>query len=76
VFAPQNCAIRIRALDRIGVASEAIEEGEWLDSARLSEINTEISLLGIVSADIVLTGGGPSSSWTPFHFSLENVVEA
>ncbi|CAM1360285.1 Aromatic ring-opening dioxygenase LigA [Tenacibaculum sediminilitoris] len=52
----------------IGTASE-IEEGEFLNSAIISQINTEINLLGINSADIVMTGGGSE----PFKFSLENV---
>lgn len=60
----------------IGVASRVTHEGETLISDRLSEINTELSLLGIASADIVLTGGGPGSASTPFRFSLENVVLA
>lgn len=59
----------------IGVVSQ-VELGEVLNSARLSEINTELSLEGITSADIVLTGGGPGSASTPFRFSLENVVSA
>jgi hypothetical protein len=42
----------------------------------MSQINTEISLLGISSADIVMTGGGPGSSSTPFTFSLQNVQMA
>ena len=43
-------------------------------SAVVSNINTEISLLGIASADIVMTGGGPGANSTPFAFSLQNVV--
>lgn len=56
----------------IGVVSN-IEEGEVMNSAILSDINTEISLLGITSADIVMTGGGPGSTSTPFEFYLENI---
>lgn len=56
----------------IGVASQ-IEEGVVMNSAILSAINTEISLLGIAKADIVMTGGGPGSDSTPFTFVLENV---
>jgi hypothetical protein len=59
----------------IGVVSE-IEEGQVMNSAIISSINTEISLLGLVSADIVMTGGGPGPSSTPFQFNLENVVMA
>jgi hypothetical protein len=56
----------------IGVASQ-IQEGDILDSAIISQINTEIDLLGISSADIIMTGGGGGPSATPFKFHLENV---
>lgn len=59
----------------IGVASQ-VEEGQILNSAIISNINTEISLMGIAEADIVMTGGGPGSSSTPYRFTLENVVYA
>ncbi|MGV3598122.1 MAG: hypothetical protein ACO1PI_09655 [Bacteroidota bacterium] len=59
----------------IGVVSE-VEQGEVMNSAILNTVNTELSLLGIASADIVMTGGGPGRSATPFVFSLENVVMA
>ena len=59
----------------IGVASQ-VEEGDVMNSAIISNINTEISLLGIVSADIVMTGGGTGPNATPFVFTLENVVMA
>ena len=57
----------------IGVASQ-IEEGQVMNSAIISEINTEISLLGIASADIVMTGGGAGPDSQPFTFTLQNVV--
>ncbi|MDX8553780.1 hypothetical protein MK851_09125 [Tenacibaculum sp. 1B UA] len=53
----------------IGVASQ-IEEGSFISSAVISEINTKITILGIASADIVMTGG----SSEPFNFSLENIT--
>nr|WP_294862294.1 hypothetical protein [uncultured Fluviicola sp.] len=56
----------------IGVVSQ-IEEGDVMSSAIISQINTEINLLGITSADIVMTGGGPGSSSTAFSFTLENI---
>lgn len=59
----------------IGVVSE-MEQGQVMNSAILNTVNTELSLLGIASADIVMTGGGPGSSATPFMFALENVVMA
>lgn len=59
----------------IGVVSE-IDEGQVMNSAIISNINTELSLLGIASADIVMTGGGPGASSQPFQFTLQNVVMA
>ncbi|HEX4304152.1 MAG TPA: hypothetical protein VHZ78_15250 [Rhizomicrobium sp.] len=59
----------------IGVTSEA-DEGRAMHSAVMSSINTELSLLGIASADIVMTGGGPGPDSTPFQFTLANIVFA
>lgn len=59
----------------IGVASQ-VEQGKLMNSAVMSDINTEISLLGLKSADIVMTGGGPGRLSLPFAFKLENVVMA
>ncbi|KAF0249392.1 MAG: hypothetical protein FD167_1216 [bacterium] len=56
----------------IGVAAE-IEEGQVMNSAILSLINTEINLLGVASADIVMTGGGAGSTSKPYTFKLMNV---
>jgi len=57
----------------IGVVSQ-VEEGQVMNSAILSDINTEIGLLSVASADIVMTGGGTGPNATPFTFSLENIV--
>lgn len=59
----------------IGVASQ-IEEGQIMDSAILSSMNTELSLLGLMSADILMTGGGPGPNSTPFRFSMTNMKYA
>lgn len=56
----------------IGVVSQ-LEEGDVMNSAIISQVNTEINLFGITSADIVMTGGGSGSSATPFNFTLENI---
>jgi hypothetical protein len=42
----------------------------------LSTVKTELSLLGLASADIVMSGGGGDATSTPFRFSLQNVVMA
>lgn len=57
----------------IGVVSQ-VEEGDVLDAAIISNINTQLTLTGIASADIVMTGGGPGKSSQPFSFALENVM--
>lgn len=57
----------------IAVASQ-IQQGDVIDSAVLSSINTEISLLGISSADIIMSGGGSGTNAVPYSFSLQNVI--
>lgn len=57
----------------INVASE-IEEGTLLNSAVISQENTEISLVGIESADIIMTGGGSGDKAEPYQFELANIV--
>lgn len=59
----------------IGAASQ-VEQGKILDSAAVENVNTELPLLGIASADIVMTGGGPGINSMPFAFTLQNVVHA
>jgi hypothetical protein len=56
----------------IGVVSQ-IEEGDVMNSAIISQINSEINLFGIASADIVMMGGGPGAGSTAFNFTLENI---
>lgn len=73
-LAPQQmAAFRFKPTIWIGVVSQ-LREGDVMNSAILSSINTEISLMGLASADIVMTGGGPGPSSTPFMFTLQNVV--
>jgi hypothetical protein len=57
----------------IGVVSQ-ITEGDVMDDAILEQLNTEISLNGIVSADIVMTGGGAGEEAVPFSFRVENII--
>ncbi|MCP4659625.1 MAG: hypothetical protein GY856_29840 [bacterium] len=56
----------------IGVVSQ-IEEGDVMDSAIISNINTEINLLGVRNADIIMTGGGGGPDASQFQFNLANV---
>ncbi len=68
----QNAVFEFKPTIFIGVASEIVE-GELMNSAIVSGINCEFSLLGIASADIIMTGGGAGASSTPFKFILDNV---
>jgi hypothetical protein len=75
-IAPQQKAVfEFKPTLWIGVVSQVVQ-GEVMNSAILSNINTEFSLLGISSADIVMTGGGPGARSKPFVFNLENIVMA
>ena len=57
----------------IGVASQVVQ-GMAISSAVMSNANTELSLIGIASADIVMSGGGPGEGATPYEFNFENIV--
>jgi len=72
--APQQLAVfQFKPVIWIGVAQE-IEAGQVMNSAVQSAINTQISLLGIRSADIVMTGGGPGRDASAYRFALQNVT--
>ncbi|NHN27856.1 hypothetical protein FIA58_019435 [Flavobacterium jejuense] len=68
----QKASFEFNSKIYIGVASQ-IEEGSLLNSEMQSKINSEINLIGISSADIVMTGGGTGADATPFEFTLENI---
>ncbi len=53
----------------IGVVSQ-IEEGDIMDAAIVNTVNTELSLMGINNANIIMSGGGAE----PFRFTLEAAV--
>ena len=75
-IAPQQKAVfEFKPTIWIGAVSHVVQ-GQVMNSAIISSINTELSLLGIASADIVMTGGGPGPNSTPFAFNLENVQMA
>ncbi len=57
----------------VGVVSQ-IQEGQKMNSVIISDINTELGILGVASADIVMTGGGVGPNATDFQFALENIV--
>lgn len=59
----------------IGVCSQVVQ-GAAINTAVISHANTELSLLGVASADIVMSGGGPGEDSTAYEFNLENIVQA
>ena len=71
----QTAAFQFDPAIWIGVVSGVIE-GSVMDSAIVQSINTQLSLLGITAADIIMTGGGPGTSAAPYVFQLANVVSA
>ena len=71
----QKAAFQFTPTIWIGAVSQ-VDEGSVMNSAVVSSINTELSLIGIASADIVMTGGGAGPAATPFEFAFENVVYA
>jgi hypothetical protein len=58
----------------IGAVSQVVQ-GHVMNSVIVDQVDTELSLLGIASADIVMTGGGPGINSQPFAFTLQNVVQ-
>lgn len=71
----QKAVFKFKPMLFVGVASQVIE-GDVLDSAIIADIHTELSLLGVASADIVVTGGGSGKDSIPFRFDLANVQRA
>lgn len=71
----QKAVFKFKPTLWIGVVSD-VEEGKVIDSAIISDVNTELSLLGLISADIVMKGGGPGAGSTPITFTLQNKVFA
>jgi hypothetical protein len=71
----QKAAFHFQPIITIGAVPE-IEEGATMSAAVGASTNTEFSLLGIASADIVMTGGGTGTDAKPLEFNIENVVVA
>ena len=75
-IAPQQmAAFQFNPTIWIGAVSQVVQ-GAVMDSAIVQSVNTELSLLGIASADIVMTGGGPGQLSQPFAFTLQNIIRA
>nr|WP_067287216.1 hypothetical protein [Marinobacterium profundum] len=71
----QKVTFELNPIINISAVSH-IQEGNTIESAAVSSKPSEISLLGIKSADIVVTGGGPGSAAEPFKFELDNVIKS
>lgn len=71
----QKAIFRFKPAIWPGVVKDA-NQGNVMDSAIISSINTQLDLYGIARADIIMTGGGPGPNSTPFEFTLENIVYA
>lgn len=73
-IAPEQKAIfQFKPKIWIGVASQVVE-GTVMNSAVLSQMYTELDLMSLKSADIVMTGGGSGKDATAFQFTLMNKV--
>ncbi|MCP3944658.1 MAG: hypothetical protein GY710_24715 [Desulfobacteraceae bacterium] len=68
----QKAVFQFKPTIFIGVASQVVE-GKVMNSAVISSVNTELSFLGIASADIIMTGGGPGKDSSLFEFKLDNI---
>lgn len=69
VVPSQKAVFQFKPVLWVGATNEVVQ-GEVMDSAILSDLNTQLSLLGVASADIVMTGGGSS----PLVFNMQNIV--
>ncbi len=57
----------------IGTVSQ-VTQGAVMNSNVTVQYLTEMSLLGVTSADIIITGGGAGPDATPFKFNLTNII--
>ena len=71
----QKAAFQLSNTLWVGVVSQ-VEEGQVMNSAIISEVNTKLGLSGIASADVIMSGGGTGADASPFTFTLENIVYA
>jgi hypothetical protein len=69
----QTSAFQFNPSIYIGVVSQwDVKPGQILNSAIMSAVNTQILLAGLTGqATIVMSGGGPGRSSTPFTFTLQ-----
>ncbi len=68
----QNAAFAFRPTLWIGALAN-VSEGDLINPAMASSVNTELALDGIASADIIMSGGGQGDTAAPIVFTLENI---
>lgn len=56
--------------------ARVMSSGGLLSEGDMAATSTELSLYGVASADVYMTGGGPGPNAKGFSFSMENVVPA
>jgi len=66
----QKAVFQFKPTIWIGATEQKIVQGTGINASILSQLNTELSLLGLESADIVMTG----SKKTGYLFEYQNVV--
>ncbi len=69
----QKAVFQLKPVLFFSVASQVVE-GESINSGIISKVSTEISLMGISSADVIVTGGGAGRESDSFKFHLDNIV--
>jgi hypothetical protein len=47
-----------------------MEEGARLESAALDQLQSQVGLMGVSAADIIMTGGGVGPNATQYQFEL------
>jgi hypothetical protein len=65
----QNGTFGFRQAIYIG-AMDSMEEGALLDSAALDQLQSQVGLMGVSAADIIMTGGGVGPNATQYQFEL------
>lgn len=68
----QRARFQFEPIVWIGIA-RMVQMGRILDDLIMNNIDTQLSLLGIKSADIIMSGGGGSPA-APYRFEFDNVV--
>jgi hypothetical protein len=75
IIPEQMAAFKFKPIIYMGVVPQ-VKEGEVMGPAIVSQIDTSFSLLGVSSADIIMTGGGSGPDAQLYAFVLDNVVMA